>query len=67
MDCDDIARQLYKASEGQGKVLDLTVPGGSIKVKEFGKLESFVDHRVFSDGKNIIILRGQSKFTLTLS
>jgi len=54
VDCDDIARQRYKASGGQGKILDLTVPGGNVKVKEFGKLEDFVDHRVFSDGKNII-------------
>lgn len=53
VDCDDIARALYKVSGGKGKILDLTVPGGKIKVKEFDKLEDFVDHRVFSDGKNI--------------
>ncbi|TBW44114.1 hypothetical protein EZI54_23865 [Marinobacter halodurans] len=49
-----IARQLHKASGGQGSILDLTVPDGNIRVKEFGKLEDFVDHRVFSDGENII-------------
>jgi hypothetical protein len=54
VDCDDIARQLYKASVGQGSILDLTVPGGSITVEEFGTLEDFVDHRVFFDGENVI-------------
>ena len=52
-DCDDLARLLFKASGGKGKILDLTNATGSIRVREFGKLENFVDHRVFSDGKFI--------------
>jgi hypothetical protein len=56
VDCDDIARKLYKASGEQGRILDLTVPdrNRNIKVREFGNLEEFADHRVFSDGEYII-------------
>ncbi|WP_444900367.1 RHS repeat-associated core domain-containing protein [Microbulbifer sp. VAAC004] len=66
IDCDDIARKLYKASGERGSILDLTVPGGSIRVREFGKIEEFVDHRVFVDGKYVIDPR-YSKFPVPIN
>jgi len=53
VDCDDLARDFYKATDGTGKILDLSVPNSEIKVYELGKLENFVDHRVYTDGKYV--------------
>src|SRR5690606_10598994 len=53
VDCDDLARDLYKASGNHGRLLDLTVPNGEIKVYEMGKLENFIDHRIYTDGNYV--------------
>ncbi len=60
-DCDDIAKMLFNASGKKGQVLDFTVPNSSVKAKEFGQVEEFVDHRVFTNGEVVFDPRFSDK------
>lgn len=51
-DCSEIADDLYNASSGNGKIIELKTDK-LINVEEYGVVRSYEYHQVFSDGKYI--------------
>ncbi len=55
-DCSEIADDLLDAAGGKGKIIEITPKSGvlgDLQVKEYGKIQDFDFHTVYSDGKYI--------------
>ncbi|GBG57802.1 toxin CdiA [Sporomusaceae bacterium FL31] len=53
IDCSEIAEDLYNASGKNGKIYNITGKEGSLNGYEYGKVENYIYHQVYSDGKYI--------------
>ncbi|MDA1477496.1 T7SS effector LXG polymorphic toxin [Bacillus changyiensis] len=53
IDCSEIADDLFEAADGNGKLFEIKPKKGILHVEEYGKLQKFEYHTVYSDGKYI--------------
>jgi hypothetical protein len=72
-DCADIAEDLLKAANGQGKIIRITAKEGAphtligdvaaapVRVSEGGQIKDFAYHEVYTDGKYVFDPRMSSQ------
>lgn len=52
-DCSEIAQDFMDAANGNGKIYKIEGKNGYIKGYEYGSIEEYLYHEVYSDGKYI--------------
>ena len=52
-DCSEIAEEFYDVANRQGKIYRIEGKNGLINGYEYGKIEEYLYHEVYSDGFNI--------------